>query len=150
MDLNITPRFNMEQVRRQLAEQVSRIKQSALFTLRMAGEKFVGEARNNSTYSDQTGNLRSSIGYVILDNGVQVDENFEGDQQEGKETARRVAAEIAATYPTGLTLICVAGMDYAAAVEAKGFDVITFSAAVVVDWLQESMASLKDQIEQAE
>ncbi len=33
------------------------------------GETFINNARNNGDYKDQTGNLRSSIGYYIVFNG---------------------------------------------------------------------------------
>lgn len=91
------------------------------------GEEFVNKARISGNYTDRTGNLRSSIGYIILHNGKVVQKNFEGESK-GKNQAKKVASEIALQYPDGYVLIGVAGMKYAAYVEAKNFDVITGSA----------------------
>ncbi len=98
--------------------------------LQYAGEEFVNASRSNSTYLDDTGNLRSSIGYIILLNGKVIDISFKkqsgsSDGDLGKLQGMTVASEIASQYPTGYALIGVAGMEYAASVEAHGFDVIT-------------------------
>ncbi|AOR28727.1 hypothetical protein FORMB_16880 [Formosa sp. Hel1_33_131] len=91
------------------------------------GETFVNEARISGNYTDRTGNLRSSIGYIILLNGKVVEQNFEGNSK-GQSQGKKVAEEVANQYPDGYVLIGVAGMQYAAYVEAKNFDVITGSA----------------------
>jgi hypothetical protein len=98
-----------------------------LQTLQYAGETFVNKARISGNYKDRTGNLRSSIGYIILKDGKIVDRNFEGGK-EGKDEGQKAANEVASQYPDGYVLIGVAGMKYAAYVEAKSFDVITGSA----------------------
>ncbi|WP_142783352.1 hypothetical protein [Changchengzhania lutea] len=98
----------------------------ALQTLQYIGEQFVNEARISGNYTDRTGNLRSSIGYIILIDGKIEDRNFQGNT-EGQSQAQSFANEIALKYPKGYVLIGVAGMSYAAYVEAKGFDVITGS-----------------------
>ncbi len=74
------------------------------------GEEFVTNARQNHTYRDRTGNLTSSIGYVIVSLGKIVVENFEvaEDGEEGLQKGKELAAEIAARYPYGFALICVA------------------------------------------
>ncbi|SFS30783.1 hypothetical protein [Lutibacter maritimus] len=95
--------------------------------LQYLGEKFVNEARSNDTYKDRTGNLRSSIGYIILKDGKIIESNFSG-KKVGKNKGAEIANEIKTEYPDGYVLIGVAGMNYAAAVEAKGFDVITGAA----------------------
>lgn len=98
-----------------------------LQTLQYLGEQFVNKARISGNYTDRTGNLRSSVGYIILNNGKIIDSNFQG-KQKGKNQGISVANEVAITHPVGYVLIGVAGMNYAAYVEAKGFDVITGSA----------------------
>lgn len=99
----------------------------SLQTLQYMGEEFVNKARLSGNYTDRTGNLRSSIGYIILQDGKTIDSNFEGNQI-GKSQAQSFANEVSFQYPKGFVLIGVAGMKYAAYVEAKGFDVITGSA----------------------
>ncbi|GAH74567.1 unnamed protein product, partial [marine sediment metagenome] len=97
-----------------------------IWTLAMVGENFVNDARNIKTYKDQTGNLRSSIGYIIARDGNIIQENIEG-KAEGRAQAKEIANEVLRENNKGFVLIVVAGMEYAAAVESKGYDVITGS-----------------------
>lgn len=100
-----------------------------LQSLQFAGETFVNAARTNNTYVDDTGNLRSSIGYVILLDGKIINQSFVkqngSDGDTGKLQGMEFAKEVADQYPDGYVLIGVAGMQYAASVEAHGYDVIT-------------------------
>lgn len=107
--------------------------QKALQVLFFAGEEFMNKARTNGNYQDQTGNLRSSIGYIVLKDGAIVQQSFlEGkkgsDKKTGVQRGKIFADEVALQFPRGYVLIGVAGMEYAAAVESKGYDVITSSA----------------------
>lgn len=97
------------------------------------GEEFVKIAREQGNYQDRTGNLRSSIGYAIVVDGKIVNENFslseEGsDKNTGLATAQRLCETIAGENATGYILIGVAGMNYAAKVEASGRDVVGMAA----------------------
>jgi len=83
------------------------------------GERCITEARENGTYTDRTGNLRNSVGYVVLLNGV------EKSQSNISKLNRTHIEGIKAQYPKDLVLIVVAGMNYAAYVEAKGFNVLS-------------------------
>lgn len=102
------------------------IEQRIIWTLAMVGENFVNDARTIRTYKDQTGNLRSSIGYIIARDGNIIQENIEG-KSEGRAQAKEIANEVLRENSKGFVLIVVAGMEYAAAVESKGYDVITGS-----------------------
>ena len=83
------------------------------------GERCITEARDNGSYTDRTGNLRNSVGYmVLLDGVVQSQGNINKHNQEQIE-------KINVKYPKGLVLIVVAGMNYAAYVEAKGYNVLS-------------------------
>ena len=79
-------------------------------------------------FYDLSANLRSSIGYVILDGNTKKEEDFMqfGDGSKGKATGLEKGIEVAKQYK-GLKLVVVAGMEYATYVEAKGYDVITNS-----------------------
>jgi hypothetical protein len=159
----LTPKFNVDQVKKYMLEQKQLIDQALLLRLQRVGERFVKNARENGSYKDHTGNLRNSIGYVILKDGLQLVENFkksskafqlitDGDKKsksttnEGIKKAKEVASAIAAKYPKGFAIICVAGMDYSAAVESKGYDVITSSAQGAADDLEKSISELKQKI----
>ncbi len=87
--------------------------------LARVGEEAVNEAIANGSYKDRTANLRSSIGYIVVDNGEVVNigdfESIKGGDlgsSEGKAFARSLIGEI-----SGLGLIVVAGMNYATYVE---------------------------------
>lgn len=117
------------QIRAEFSSQYDkRVKQAAIDTLMYVGESCVTEARNNGRYQDQTGNLRSSIGYVVVDNGRIVHQGasqkfMEGTQgeAEGIKYARQLAPEIL----KGIALIVSAGMEYAVYVEARGLNVLS-------------------------
>nr|DAS17161.1 MAG TPA: hypothetical protein [Caudoviricetes sp.] len=83
------------------------------------GERCITEARDNGSYTDRTGNLRNSVGYMVLLDGV------EQSQSNINKLNRKQFDTIKAKYPKGLVLIVVAGMNYAAYVEAKGYNVLS-------------------------
>lgn len=136
MVIKIAPKFTADQLRKMLQRKLNVIDQAYFQQLQYIGEAFVKHARESGNYTDRTGNLRNSIGYVILKDGKQLIDNFinssDGDgktenSRDGQAIGRQKAAEIGQKFPKGYVLICVAGMEYAAAVESKGFDVITSS-----------------------
>lgn len=96
--------------------------------LSYVGEKCVNEARNAGSYTDQTGNLRSSTGYaVVLDGRIVRQSSFEkvkATATEGATVGGELVRRLAASYSDGLVLIVVAGMNYAVYVEAKGYNVL--------------------------
>ena len=108
--------------------------EAKIYTLLVdAGEAFVELAKESKTYHNQTNNLRSSIGYVIVKDGTVLKTNFsksgdgtKGDGSEGYGKGRKLAIQIASGYK-GFVLIGVAGMEYAIHVETKGFEVISSS-----------------------
>lgn len=130
----LTPLFSGAAARQFMQSKVDEMDEKAFKILQFIGEKFVNEARLKGNYTDRTGNLRSSIGYMIFKDGRIQDQNFQpsdkGTEREpGVERGQEFAQEIAAQHPNGWVLIGVAGMEYAAAVEAlDGYDVITSSA----------------------
>lgn len=111
---------------------VKRVVDSVIYRLSYIGEKVVNQARdtNKRTFTDQTGNLRSSIGYVIVSDGQIVRESsFElsekgTDRITGQSKGRSYAERLAQQFPDGIVLIVVAGMNYATYVSAKGLDVL--------------------------
>ena len=108
---------------------------------KFCGGTCVKEARDGGTYQDQTGNLRSSIGYVVVKDGNVVNgSTFDMKEEgwEGKAAGERQLQKLVANYPTGIALIVVAGMSYAAAVEARNLNVLT-SAELLAEQLVPSL-----------
>lgn len=121
----ITPK---ETLARMAVEGVERVRQYIIRMLAYVGEQCINDARLRGSYTDRTGNLRSSIGYVVTYNGriVQLTMNPQtlngsGGTKEGEDYLRSLANE----FNTGIALIVVAGMKYAAYVEARGYNVIS-------------------------
>ena len=135
----------------------NRMKQALILKLQYVGESCVRHARklpgpptsiyrtttsgkryakpnHQPHYADWTANLRSSIGYiVVMDGRIVAKSDFahekgkEGNGEEGRKEGLKYARELAAKYQQGATLIVVAGMNYAAYVQRKGYDVLTSS-----------------------
>lgn len=94
--------------------------------LEYMGERCLIEARTNKGYMDQTGNLAASVGYIILKNGrVAKESGFKGKAPAGPEQGKNLAYSLATQYSGDYSLIVVAGMNYAAYVEAKGKNVLS-------------------------
>lgn len=109
--------------------QIQYLERAVIRQFQIAGETAINIARNNrvKTFQDQTGNLRSSIGYVIsVDGEIITQSAFEvvlkGGQgaKEGKEFAEQLARQ----FPDKIALIVVAGKNYAIHVSNRGYDVI--------------------------
>ena len=130
----LVPIFSMRDVERYIDKFQDRAEDALLQTLIYTGEYFVKIARERSvknSFRDVTGNLRSSIGYVIVRDGKMIIENFENagtgpEGNTGVQQGRRLARELASANNRGLVLIGMAGMDYALYVEnIKNKDVIS-------------------------
>jgi hypothetical protein len=106
-------------------EWTKRIAVAATRVLTIAGEAAIAEARKSGSYTDQTGNLRSSVGYAMVGQQagkVDTVAGFKGTQAgqvEGEAAARKLALS---ANPN--TLIVVAGMKYGKYVQAKGYNVL--------------------------
>lgn len=123
---------------------IERANKAVIYNLKYVGEQIINHARSlpspsasafkgkripphKPNYMDWTANLRSSIGYVIVRDGKVIEQGGfipEKRGQEGAKSGLKFAKEIAAQFPEGITLVVVAGMEYAAYVSAKGYDVI--------------------------
>lgn len=145
--ISIVPRFTREQIRTELEKRAGRIRLAIISRLQFVGETALTYARDNGAYKDRTGNLRSSIGYVILENGTQIKSSFPGAQSEGKRKAKDVIDQNKSNFSRGFVLIVVAGMEYAASVESLGYDVLTASSQIAADELKRAMKELTKKIE---
>ena len=109
----LIPGFRQGDIDRRIDRFAVSIEQRIIWALAMVGENFVNDARTIRTYKDQTGNLRSSIGYIIARDGNIIQENIEG-KAEGRAQAKETAEEVLRENSKGFVLIVVAGMEYAA------------------------------------
>ena len=147
----MTPRFSKSDIEREMAIRMQRIEVAIINRLKQLGEKCVNEARSSDEYKDQTGNLRSSIGYVILKDGAIIKRDFElseqgSDRTSGFDNGNSFADSLSHNYPTGYALIVVAGMNYAELVEAKGRNVLSSAESFAKMELPSMMRQLKTKI----
>lgn len=107
------------------------------------GKKFAQNAWANADFLNHTFDLRSSIGFVVVENGRIVHDEFRiiSTGSAGSATGLKVAHEAIAELDGDdeFALIGVAGMGYAIYVESKGKDVITGSAGLAKSILERVM-----------
>lgn len=157
--VRIKANFKPEDIKKQVEEMQRRFETAVISRLNFIGLNFVKRAREGGNYTDRTGNLRSSIGFLVLKDGAIVSRNFElakkgTDKKTGYDESVRLAEEIADKYPSGYVLIVVAGMEYAAAVESgnrKGYqatpkDVLTKFSQGLEDELKKAIADITKQL----
>ena len=129
--MGVKANFTKDDVKARFDAFLDMVKQKQISRLQQLGEMCLIEARTNKGYMMQTGALLSSTGYQVFVDGVAVHSQFDaasGAQSEaaakgvkaGKELAESIGKET-----KGVCLIVVAGMNYAAYVEAKGRNVLT-------------------------
>lgn len=124
---NLTPEGAISEF---IGQQVERVTSALIYNLCAVGEQVLNQARSTNSYKDQTGNLRSSIGYVVaVDGEVVQSSSFEvvKDGADGSRDGKSYALDLIKQFPEGIVLIVVAGMNYASYVSAKGYDVLDSS-----------------------
>lgn len=148
----LTPMWTDRDVERFFDRFVDQAEEKIYKLLQRAGEEFVKIAREKKGFEDHTGNLRSSIGYVIVIDGEIVTEDFERsekgtDKATGINQASRLADDLARLYDKGFVLIGVAGMRYAVYVEAmENKDVISSAAIHTEEWIKIQSKTLFDKL----
>lgn len=140
----LRPMWDKRQISKLFEKVIDRAEFMIEDLLENTGKEFVDIARLNGQYDDHTGNLRSSIGYVIVKDGEILGRNFQLSEKKGtdKETGKRegeqLATDLVSLFPKGYVLICIAGMKYAAFVEAmENKDVISGAADRTQDFIKE-------------
>lgn len=133
-------------VSQHLSEMAERFREACLNNLTYVGEQAVNEARQRGRYKDQTGNLRSSIGYCVLEDGKIIKESsFDAVKNgaQGSLKGRDFLHRLVSENQSGLVLIVVAGMEYAAYVEAKNLNVLDSAEQLAERLLPQLLKSLK-------
>lgn len=132
------PLFSMDSINERVTGFVQEKEQKTLDVLFYTGEKFVNRARDVVSYTDRTGNLRSSIGYTVFKDGKKVKANYQISEKgsnggkiskkKAMSLAQQFANEVGSKFPKGYVVVGVAGMNYAFFVEKRNYDVISGSA----------------------
>lgn len=155
--MGIKAKYTITDVKKITTEFYNNVLDSIYLSLERSAIEVVNDAKNRDTYADQTGNLRSSIGYVIFYNGEQVkaggfgggasfpnEDGVRGAGTTGTSAGEKFALEVGKKYSRGFVVVIVAGMEYAAYVEAKGYDVITGSSFLLAPIFEQNLKIVKD------
>lgn len=127
----IKPNFTKDDVRKRFDAFLNEIEKKQIARLQKLGEMCLVEARTNKGYMMQTGALLSSTGYEVFVDGVVIHSQFDaasGAESNAAEMGIKSGQSIAETIgkgTKGIALVVVAGMNYAAYVEAKGYNVLS-------------------------
>ncbi|MHA8064928.1 hypothetical protein [Aquirufa aurantiipilula] len=117
--------FTRQDIANRLNQFHANLQEAIVVNLIALGEKCVNWAKDHHTYIDRTGNLTSSIGYIVIAKGRIVHRYmFEGNGEEGKKTGEAYIRKISGGHTNGYALIVVAGMQYATHVQKNGRDVL--------------------------
>ena len=133
----------LAEVERQIIESLCRVGEEAV---KLA--KLIPPERS---FRDQTGNLRSSIGYVVVKDGKPVNVSFGAVKggHAGVNEGQRLALQVGSGYTDGYALVVVAGMNYAVHVESKGRDVLTSAEKYVEKEIAKELADLVTNVQNA-
>lgn len=110
---------------------LAQLEQRVIKCLISLGEFCNSRARLDGSYSDISGDLRSSIGYGVVANGKIIKiGGFDKVKHGSKGVADGVTLvkELASNYPRGYALIVVAGAKHAEKVEALDNNIVLTSA----------------------
>lgn len=149
--MGLEPNFTQADVKARFDKFLTVIEKRQIKRLQYLGEMCVKMAREippEVGFMDQTGNLRSSIGYMVFKDGVAVHEGYQvvAGGAEGIAKGQTIAKKIGTKYKTGIALVVTAGMDYALYVEAKGRDVLSSAESFAKKELPAMLDELKKNI----
>lgn len=117
----------MLEIDRYMEQRLKSLELATIRSLMYCGEVCLNVARSTNSYKDQTGNLRSSIGYAVAVDGRIINQSDFQTVKKGGHGSKQGAEftkKIARRFPKGICLIVVAGMEYAIHVENRGYDVL--------------------------
>lgn len=143
----------LDEIHKILMKEAERVDRLTIRALSYLGEQCVIRVRDrggDKSWYDQSGNLRSSVGYVIAHNGSIIqysDFNQVKQGSEGVKVGKDLAEELARRYSNDYVLVIVAGMNYAEHVEAmENKDVLASTELWSIDQVPKMLEKLKRQI----
>lgn len=156
--MGIEAEFSSKQLDSFMEEVPKIISQEIIRAFSYLGEQCVKRIRDRSadeSWYDQTGNLRSSIGYAVIEDGRKIIESAFPVIKNGREGAnkgRLLIDELASLYAKTYAMVVVAGMEYAEYVEAmNGKDVLAsteiWAKQQVDTYLKKSLLRAKNRIQ---
>lgn len=122
---DIKAMFNAAVIQNKSTPKLSLIERKQIERLHYLGEMFAKEARllpEEVGFEDSTGNLVSSIGYMIFNKGVEVHSNYKvvGEGAEGAQLGKEIARKLGSLSKRSPMIVVTAGLDCAFYLEVKG------------------------------
>lgn len=123
--MGVTMSTPMSEINAILIQSMKIVRDEVLRALSYLGEQCIIKVRDRTaqeSWIDQTGNLRSSIGYAIYEQGrKEIESAFRivKNGREGSTEGQKMIDELAGAYSNTYALVVVAAMNYAEYVEAK-------------------------------
>ena len=123
----------IRQLQQKLNEKKEALKRVLDMKLLQLAEEAVSHAKHNKGYKDRTANLKNSISFALFYDGKLVTKQIgqlskpeEAPKEHGgvENNLDAFAQEDGVVAPSGYSLIIVAGMEYGAHVEHKGYNVL--------------------------
>ena len=143
----------LDEIHNTLMKESQRVERLTIRALSYLGEQCVTRVRDregDKSWYDRSGNLRSSVGYVISHNGNIVQYSDFNQVKQGSESVKvgkDLAEEIVKRYSNDYVLVIVAGMNYAEYVEAMdNKDVLASTELWSIDQVPKMLEKLKRQI----
>lgn len=102
---------------REFDDALNNLKDEILIDLMYEGEKAVAKARRDGNYQNRTGNLRNSVGYAVLNDGIEA-------MQANTDTEKLIKAN----DTDGVGVVLANGVEYGSFVESRGYDVLSSAA----------------------
>jgi hypothetical protein len=97
--MGITAGFTVQDIRKAFEEKARRMDAAIVSRFVYVGETFVRNARAKGNYTDQTGNLRSAISYIVFKDGIKRSPGAVSD------LSKDLIAELRSKYMKGYVLI---------------------------------------------
>lgn len=121
----------LQQLQQKLKERRDALKRVLDMKILQLAEEAVTHAKVNKGYKDRTANLKNSISFALFYDGElvtkkvgNINEQEAPEGHQGVETILDEYAQSGVVRPQGYSLIIVAGMEYGAYVEHKGYNVL--------------------------
>lgn len=115
MSLRLENKKVLQQYIRNYAKVVERV---LIREMEIIVARLENHAKDNAGYNDITGNLKNSIGGVVLKDGRPISYSGFGGG-EGGSTGKTFINSLISDYGSGFVILIVAGMEYATYVENK-------------------------------
>ena len=146
----------LQRLQQKLQDRKDAFKRVLDMKLLQLAEEAVTHAKENKGYKDRTANLKNSISFALYYDGQLVTQNV-GQIPNPNEAPKghkgvasnleQFASENGVVKPTGYSLIVVAGMEYGAYVEYKGYNVLHLTKYFLRDEMQKILEETIEEIQ---